>query len=242
MKTTGKKVSLFIQCLVDGIYPEAGHAVVRVFEKLGIGVDIPLGQTCCGQPAFNAGFRSEAAIAAKRFINLFEPASVIVGVSGSCVDMVKHQYPVLFKDDPYWRRRAESVSRKIFEFSEYLVDVLKVSDLGARFAAKITYHDSCHLLRSLCIARQPRLLLSNIRDAEIIEMKNAEKCCGFGGTFAVKYPDISCAILSEKVDNIIATGADIVAGCDMSCLMNIQGMLSRRNSLIQIKHLAQLLA
>lgn len=240
--TYDKKSTLFIQCLVDGIYPQVGHAMVRLFERLGIEFEIPLSQTCCGQPAFNSGYRKEAATAAKRFIEIFESAQVIVCPSGSCVDMVRHQYPVLFKDNPPWRERAENISKKIFEFSEFLVDELAVEDVGATFQGKVTYHDSCHLFRHLHIAEQPRKLIANIKGVELIEMENSEKCCGFGGACSVKYPDISSAILAEKVNNIIATGADAVVGCDISCLMNIQGMLNRRNAQIQIKHIAELLA
>lgn len=242
MMTYKKKATLFIQCLVDGLYPQVGHAMVQLFERLGIEFRIPLTQTCCGQPAFNSGYRKEAAIAAKRFIEIFESAQVIVCPSGSCVDMVRHQYPVLFKDNSAWQKRAEKISKKIFEFSEFLVDEVGVEDVGATFQGKVTYHDSCHLLRHLHIADQPRKLIANVKGVELIEMENSEKCCGFGGAFSVKYPDISSAILAEKVNNIIATGTDAVVGCDISCLMNIQGMLNRRNSQIQIKHIAELMA
>ncbi|MDA3789671.1 MAG: (Fe-S)-binding protein [Desulfobacula sp.] len=237
-----KTITLFIQCLVDSLYPEVGHAMAHVFEKLDIPVYIPLNQTCCGQPAFNSGYRKEAGKAAKRFIEIFENADTIVCPSGSCVDMVKHQYPNLFKDGSLWKKRAKAISKKIFELTEYLVDVLGIKDVGACFKGKVTYHDSCHLLRNLGVADQPRKLMSHVRDLEVIEMKDSEKCCGFGGTFSVKYPDISTAILEEKVNNIIATGADAVVGCDISCLMNIQGMLSRRNSQIKALHIAQILA
>ena len=237
-----KTITLFIQCLVDNMYPEVGQAMVRLFKKLGISVDIPLDQTCCGQPAFNSGYRKEAKIAAKRFIEIFENATIIVCPSGSCVDMVKHQYPGLFRDGSLWQKRAKMVSTKIFELTEYLVDVIGVEDVGARFQGKVTYHDSCHLLRNLGVADQPRRLIANVRDVQLVEMKNPEKCCGFGGTFSVKYPDISTAILEEKVNNIVAAEVDAVVGCDISCLMNIQGMLSRRNSPIKIMHIAELLA
>jgi L-lactate dehydrogenase complex protein LldE len=237
-----KTITLFIQCLVDSMYPEVGQAMVHLFEKLGISVDIPLDQTCCGQPAFNSGYRKEAKTAARRFIEIFENAKTIVCPSGSCVDMVKHQYPGLFKDGSLWQERAKKVSAKTFELTQYLVDILGVEDVGARFQGKVTYHDSCHLLRNLGVADQPRKLIANVRDTRLIEMKNSEKCCGFGGTFSVKYPDISTAILEEKVDNIMATGVDAVVGCDISCLMNIQGMLNRRNSHIRIMHIAELLA
>jgi len=237
-----KTITLFIQCLVDSMYPEVGQAMVRLFEKLGISVTVPLDQTCCGQPAFNSGYRKEAKIAARRFISIFETAEVIVCPSGSCVDMVKHQYPGLFTEEPAWQKRAEAVSEKIFELSEYLVDVLGVEDVGARFQGRVTYHDSCHLSRNLGVIEQPRRLIANIRGTQLVEMKNPEKCCGFGGIFSVKYPDISTAILEEKVDNIVAAEVDAVVGCDISCLMNIQGMLSRRNSRIKIMHIAELLA
>lgn len=237
-----KSVTLFIQCLVDGMYPEVGEAVVRLFENLNIPVDIPIDQTCCGQPAFNSGYRREALTAARRFIKIFEGARVIVCPSGSCVDMVKHQYPVLFRDDPAWLRRALAVSCKIYELTEYIVDVLKIEDVGASFEGKITYHDSCHLLRNLGVTDQPRKLIAKVRGAKLIEMKNAQKCCGFGGLFSVKFPDISTAILEEKIANIIAAGADAVVGCDISCLMNIEGMLKRKNVSIKTLHIAQLLA
>lgn len=237
-----KPVTLFIQCLVDGMYPEVGEAVVRLFENLNIPVDIPIDQTCCGQPAFNSGYRREALIAARRFIEIFEGARVIVCPSGSCVDMVKHQYPFLFKDDPAWQKRALAVSRKIFELTEYIVDVLKIEDVGASFEGRVTYHDSCHLLRNLGVADQPRKLIAKVRGLKLIEMENAQKCCGFGGLFSVKFPDISTAILEEKTANIIAAGADAVVGCDISCLMNIEGMLKRKNVSIKTLHIAQLLA
>ena len=237
-----KKVTLFIQCLIDGMYPHVGHAMVRLFEKLGVGVDIPLNQTCCGQPAFNSGYRKEATIAAKKFIEIFESSHVIVCPSGSCVDMVKHQYPVLFDKGSSWQKRAKNVSGKIFELTQYLVDELGIENVGAEFKGKVTYHDSCHLFRNLHVADQPRKLITNVKGTELVEMKNSEKCCGFGGMFSVKYADISSAILEEKVDNIVAAGVDAVVGCDISCLMNIQGMLSRRNSSIKIMHIAELLA
>jgi len=236
------RVTLFVQCLVDGIYPEVAEAVVRVFERLDIEVECPTDQTCCGQPAYNTGYQKEATVAARRFIEIFESAAVIVCPSGSCVDMVRHHYPALFADDPTWRSRAEAVSAKIYEFSEYLVDGLAVTDLKSRFQGRVTYHDSCHLSRRLGVARQPRTLIQGIAGAELVEMAESNRCCGFGGTFSVKYPDISGAILSDKVDRILDTGADAVVGCDMSCLMNIGGMLSRRNSDIKALHIAQLLA
>ena len=235
-------MTLFIQCLVDGIYPEAGEAMVKIFRKLGIDLICPTTQTCCGQPAFNAGYRREAGVAAKRFIDIFETAQVIVCPSGSCVTMVRHHYPQLFADNNPWLQRAKQVAAKTYELTEYLVDVLGVQDVGAHYDGKITYHDSCHLLRNLRIQSQPRKLLSKVSGAEFIEMHDADRCCGFGGSFAVKYADISSAMVADKVNNIIASGADTVVGCDMGCLMNIQGMLNRVGSDIKIMHIAQILA
>lgn len=240
--TQNKKVTLFIQCLVDVIYPEVGEAMLKIFRKLDITVDCPVDQTCCGQPAFNSGFRRQARVAARKFIQLFEDAQSIVCPSGSCVHMVRHHYPDLFRDDPAWFKRAENIRDKTFELTEYLVDVLGVEDLDARFDGKITYHDSCHPLRGLGIMDQPRILISKVDGAEFIELKNSDQCCGFGGAFAVKYAEISTAMVEDKVKNIIATGADAVVGVDMSCLMNIQGLLSRKKSGVKIMHIAELLA
>ncbi len=237
-----KSVTLFVQCLVDSLYPEVGTSMVRLFEKMEIPFNIPVDQTCCGQPAFNAGYRKEATVAAKRFIEIFEDSQVIVCPSGSCVDMVKHQYPGLFENGSSWQKRALGISSKIFEFTEYLVDVLGLEDVGARFEGRVTYHESCHLSRNLGVKDQPRRLIAHVQDCQLIEMEHADKCCGFGGTFAVKFPDISTAILEEKIDHIIQAGVDAVVGCDISCLMNIQGMLSRKNSSIKTLHIAQLLA
>jgi L-lactate dehydrogenase complex protein LldE len=235
-------VTLFIQCIVDGVYPEVGEAMVRLFSKLGLAMTYPEDQTCCGQPAFNSGFRKEARRAARRFIEIFESAETIVCPSGSCVNMVRNHYPKLFENDPAWRDRADDIASKTFELSEFLVDVLKVEDVGASFDGKVTYHESCHLLRGIGISHQPRKLIANVRGSEFIEMQDVDRCCGFGGAFSVKYADISAAILSEKIKNIETTGADVVVGCDMGCLMNIQGMLSKKGSPVRVMHIAELLA
>ena len=237
-----KTVTLFIQCLVDTIYPEVAEAMVNVFYKLGIPLTCPTDQTCCGQPAFNSGYRRQARVAAKHFIEVFEDSEIIVCPSGSCVNMVRHHYAELFQDDSQWLRRAQRLANRIYEFSEYLVDVVEVEDLGARFDGKLTYHDSCHLLRGIGVEQQPRKLLRRIAGADFIEMRNSDYCCGFGGAFSIKYPDISNAMVTDKVQNIIDTGADAVVGCDMGCLMNIQGKLSRLGSPIKVMHLAQILA
>jgi L-lactate dehydrogenase complex protein LldE len=237
-----KTVTLFIQCLVDGIYPQVGESMVKIFRSLGMDLTCPTRQTCCGQPAFNSGYRREARVAAKRFIEIFETAETIVCPSGSCVTMVRHHYPELFKDNVSWRQRAGQVAAKTYELTEYLVDILGVDVLGAHYDGKITYHDSCHLLRSLRVKDQPRRLLRNVSGAEFVEMNDSDKCCGFGGSFSVKYADISAAMVEDKVNNIIDSGADTVVGCDMGCLMNIQGMLSRKGSDIKVMHIAQILA
>ena len=216
--------------------------MVRIFRKLGISLKCPTQQTCCGQPAFNAGYRGEAKVAARRFIEIFETADVIVCPSGSCVAMVRHHYKQLFNNDASWLQRAKHVAAKTYELSEYLVDILGVYDLDAHYDGTITYHDSCHLLRSLGVKEQPRKLLRNVSGANFIEMHDSDRCCGFGGSFSIKYADISAAMVADKINNIIASGADTVVGCDMGCLMNIQGMLSRKGSAIKTRHIAQILA
>jgi L-lactate dehydrogenase complex protein LldE len=241
-QSSPERVTLFIQCIVDGVYPEVAEAMVRIFDCLGIAVDYPTGQTCCGQPAFNSGYRTAARKAARHFIEVFEQAPTIVCPSGSCVAMVRHHYTELFTDDPAWRARAAAVAERTFELTEFLVDVLGVTDLGARYPGRATYHDSCHLLRTLGVRSQPRALLAKVRGLEFVEMVDSDRCCGFGGTFSVKYPEISTAMVAEKVANILATGADTVVGCDMACLMNIEGYLSRHNHPVKVKHIAQLLA
>ena len=242
MANAPKTVTLFIQCLVDGIYPEVGEAMVAIFRKLDVNLTCPAQQTCCGQPAFNSGYHGEARVAAKRFIKIFETAEAIVCPSGSCVTMVRHHYPQLFSNDAVWLQRAQDVAAKTFELTEYLVGNLGVDDLGAHYNGVITYHDSCHLLRNLRVQEQPRRLLRKISGAEFVEMGDSDRCCGFGGSFSFKYGDISAAMAEDKVNNIIASGADTVVGCDMGCLMNIQGMLSRQESSIRVMHIAELLA
>ena len=235
-------VTLFIQCLVDGIYPEVAQAMVRIFRHLGMELACPTQQTCCGQPAFNAGYRREARVAAQHFIRLFESAQTIVCPSGSCVTMVRHHYPELFDDDAAWHERAVQVGARTYELTQYLVDILGVEDLGARYNGTVTYHDSCHLLRYLRVKEQPRRLLRKVAGLDFIEMHDSDRCCGFGGTFAFKYEDISAAMAADKAHNIIASGADTVVGCDMGCLMNIQGTLSRMGSPVKALHIAQILA
>lgn len=238
----GKNVSLFIQCLVDSMFPEAAEAMVAVFQRLNISFDYPTEQTCCGQPAFNSGYRKNAAVAARRFIEIFENKETIVCPSGACVHMVRHHYPELFAGDKEMSMRAKAVGEKTFELTQYLVDELHLSNIGSRFNSSVTYHDSCHLSRGLGINSQPRTLLRHIEGLEFIEMKDSDTCCGFGGTFAMNYPEISTAMVDEKIENILASGAEIVTGCDISCLMNIKGRLSRRGEKVKVMHIAELLA
>jgi L-lactate dehydrogenase complex protein LldE len=237
------KVSLFIQCLVDSMFPEVGDAMVKVFNRLGVPLEYPEGQTCCGQPAWNSGYREEARAAAHRFVKVFSGADKIVCPSGSCVHMVRNHYPELFADeDLEFRMHVKEIGNRCYEFSEYLTDVLGVVNFGAKFEGDVTYHDSCHLLRGLGIAEQPRKLLRNVEGLRLIEMHDSDVCCGFGGTFSVNYPQISTAMVDEKIDNIVASGAEYVVGCDVSCLMNIRGRMARRGESVKVLHIAEILA
>ena len=237
-------VTLFIQCLVDALAPEVGEAMLQVLRKLGVDVSCPGNHTCCGQPAFNSGYDREARVAAENFLSSFADAGTIVCPSGSCVNMVRNHFQELFAKDENdsWPELARQVGTRTFEFSEYLIDCLGVEDIGAHYAGKVTYHDSCHLLRGLRISEQPRKLLKMVAGLEFVEMHDSDYCCGFGGAFAVKYADISTAMVSEKIDNILASGADTVVGCDLGCLLNIQGLISRRGLDIKVKHIAEILA
>ena len=236
-------VQLFATCLVEAVRPEAGVAVVAVLEKLGLAVEYPKGQTCCGQPAFNAGAWDEACAMARHMLDVLSRSDAPVVVpSGSCADMMIHHYPELFAGDPQYGPLAESVAAHTYEFTQFIVDVVGFSDVGARFEGRVAYHPSCHLLRGLGVRHAPRRLLANVRGAEIVDLPGAEECCGFGGLFAVKHGDISGAILDRKLENIRAAKAGTVVGCDMSCLMHIQGALSRDGSLVRCAHLAEVLA
>ena len=237
-----KTVQLMITCILDTLYPETGEAVVRVLERAGVEVQFPRGQTCCGQPAFNAGLRADARRMAMHTIEVFEkaPGDVVVP-SGSCAGMIRHQYPELFADDPEWLPRAQALAERTYELTEYLVDVLGVTDLGARFPGKLTYHSSCHLLREMGIDRQPRALLAAVQEAELVELPGTQECCGFGGVFSVEHPEISAAMLERKIANIESTGADAVVACDAGCLTNINGALHRQGKTPARCHIAEIL-
>src|SRR5882762_5335900 len=237
------RVSLFVTCLVDQFWPSIGTGAVQVLENAGCEVVFDERQTCCGQPAFNSGYRHEARSLAERFIEIFEDADAdaIVCPSGSCTAMV-HHFHELFPDDERWRKRAESIASRTYEFSSFLVNQLGIEDTGASFRGRVTWHDACHGLRDLGLRKEPRALIRNVRGADFIEMPNADSCCGFGGTFSVKFPEISVAILDSKVDAIIDAGVRAVVSADASCLMQIGGRLSRRNSDVKTMHIAELLA
>ena len=237
------KVALFVTCLVDQMWSSVGTSCVEVLRRAGCEVEFDERQTCCGQPAFNTGYRDEARQVAKRFIEIFEEskADAIVSPSGSCTAMV-HHFPELFVDEPDWRERARSVGSRAYELSSFLIRVLEVEDVGATWNGKLTWHDACHGLRDLNIKSEPRRLISNVRGAEFVELENAESCCGFGGTFSEKYPEISVAILDQKIEAIERAGVDAVVSGDASCLMQIGGRLSRKGSRIRVMHLAELLA
>ena len=237
------KVGLFVTCLVDQMWSSIGTSTVDVLRRVGCTVEFDERQTCCGQPAFNTGYRAEARRVAQRFIELCEEskAEAIVSPSGSCTAMV-HHYPSLFTADDKWRTRAQTVAARTFELSSFLVRVLKTEDVGARFAGRVTWHDACHGLRDLNIRDEPRRLLKHVREAEFVELENADVCCGFGGTFSVKYPEISAAILEQKIDAIQTSAVDAVISGDASCLMQIGGRLSRTGSGVRVMHLAELLA
>ncbi len=238
------KASLFVTCVVDQFYPEIGESTVRVLRRLGVDVDFPEDQTCCGQPAFNSGFRSDAKPLARRFLDTFEDAEAVVIPSGSCTAMVRAFYPELFHDEPELAARVDAVAGKTFELTEFIVDVLGVTRFPGTPDAPsrtVTYHEGCHLRREIGVTTQPRALIEAAPGVDLVEMEQAEVCCGFGGTFAVKYADISGAMLADKVRSIEATGADAVVSCDSTCLMQIGGGLEKQGLAARPLHVAQLL-
>jgi len=242
MNTEIKKVQLFVTCLVDKFFPGVGFAVVEILERLGLAVEFPQAQTCCGQPAFNGGFWDDARAMARHTINVLSQSDApIVIPSGSCADMIIHHYAEILADDPDYGARAKEIEHRTYEFTQFLVDVLGVTDLKAHATGCLTYHASCHGLRGLGLRTQPQQLLEKVKGIEQKLLPGAEECCGFGGLFAVKMSDISQAIMARKLDNIESTGAETVVGTDVSCLMHIAGGLHRRGSKVQVKHLAEIL-
>ncbi|WP_035693785.1 (Fe-S)-binding protein [Azospirillum halopraeferens] len=235
-------VGLFVTCLVDLFRPTVGFAAVRLLEDAGCTVAVPDGQTCCGQPAHNAGERGTARDLARRTIALFEGFDAVVVPSGSCAGMIRVHYPELLADDPEWAPRARRLAARTHELVSYLTDVLGVAAVTARHDGAVTYHDSCSGLRELGIREQPRRLLASVAGLELREMADTGACCGFGGTFCVKYPDISDRMVADKAAAIAATGADTVLAGDLGCLLNIAGKLSRDGSPIAVRHVAEVLS
>jgi L-lactate dehydrogenase complex protein LldE len=234
---------LFVTCLVDAFAPQTGMAVVDVLERLGVEVEFPDGQTCCGQPEYNGGFADEAAVLARRTVDVLSRSQTPVVVpSGSCADMIVHQYPVLLKDDPSYAARAKELAGRCYEFSQFLVDVLGVTRIEAQAAGTLAYHASCHGLRGLGVRRQPEGLLDGVEGASRVALPEADVCCGFGGLFSVKMPAVSGSMLDRKLDAIAASGATSIVVTDVSCQLHMAGGLKRRGSDVRVVHLADVLA
>ena len=235
-------IQLFVTCLVDTFYPETAEAIVSILRRLGVTVEFPQAQTCCGQPQFNAGLRGDARQMAEHMIETFEglPGEVL-SPSGSCAHMIKHNYPELFAKDPKWLPRAHALAKRTFEFTEYLVDVLDVTDLGAHWDGMLTYHPSCHLSRGLGIDRQPRALLASVKGAQIVELPEEQDCCGFGGIFSVAHPELSAEFLKRKIGNLEKTGAPTLVVADTGCIMHIAGGLHRQGKPQRVVHIAEVL-
>jgi len=235
-------IQLFVTCLVDSFYPQTGEAIVSILRRLGIGVEFARDQTCCGQPPFSAGLRAEARPIAEHTIQVFEKTTGdIVMPSGSCAHMIKHNYPELFRDDPAWLTRAQALGSRTYEFTEYLVDKLGVTDVGARWDGVLTYHASCNALRAMRIDRQPRALLANVAGARIVELPAAEDCCGFGGIFSVEHPELSAELLKRKISNLETSESSTLVVLEAGCRMHIAGGLHRQKKSQKVVHLAEVL-
>jgi L-lactate dehydrogenase complex protein LldE len=238
---TPRRVGLFVTCLVDLIRPSIGFATAKLLEDAGCIVEVPL-QSCCGQPAFNSGNRATAEDIARQVIAAFTPYDYVVAPSGSCAGMIKVHYPELFRGDPNWQPRADALAEKTWELTSFLVEVCGVQVVAARLEATATYHDSCSGLRELGVHDQPRRLLATVQGLRLTEMRDANVCCGFGGTFCVKYPEISNAIVGKKAAAVTATGAGLLLAGDLGCLMNMAGKLQRDGAAIEVRHVAEVLA
>jgi L-lactate dehydrogenase complex protein LldE len=235
-------VGLFVTCLVDLFRPTVGFATVKLLEDAGCKVSVPSAQVCCGQPAYNSGDRQDTVDIAKQTIALFRGFDYVVAPSGSCAGMIREHYPALLAGEPTWKRDAEDLAARTYELTSFLVDVLKVERVDARFQGRVTYHDSCSGLRELGVKAQPRKLLASVEGLELTELPGAETCCGFGGTFCVKYPEISGEIVARKAADIAATGAQTVLAGDLGCLLNMAGRLSREGIPVRTRHVAEVLA
>ena len=236
------KVSMFIPCTVDVMLPKIGEDMYTLLKRLGHTPIYHEEQTCCGQPAINAGYQDKARKLAKHFISIFEHDEVVVSPSGSCVYTVKQHYPELLQDEPAWLTRAEKLAGRIYEMTQYLVDVLGVTDVGAAFDGKVTYHESCHILRGLGISEQPKKLIEKVKGCEYVPLNAAETCCGFGGEFSNNFPEISEAMVKDKVTNFINSQADVLLLCEPGCLLNINGYVHRHCPEKSVMHIASFLA
>lgn len=241
MAERGRRVGLFVTCLVDLIRPSVGFAAVKLLEDAGCTVEVPL-QSCCGQPAFNSGDRLTTRAIAEQVIERFAPYDYVVAPSGSCAGMLKLHYPELFAGDPNWRARADAFAAKTHELVSFLVDVMRVERVSAHFSGTVTYHDACSGLRELGVHAQPRRLLGTVQGLTLTEMRDSDVCCGFGGTFCVKYPEISEKMAADKTADIVGTGADTLLAGDLGCLLNIAGKLTREGSSVRVRHVAEVLA
>ncbi len=235
------KIGLFVTCLVDLMRPAVGFAAVKLLEDAGCEVTVPAAQTCCGQPAYNSGDSEDAAIIARQVIDAFEDFDYVVVPSGSCAGTIKVHYREMFAGEPDMLARADHLAARTYELTTFLHEILKGGNIRQQYRGVVTYHDSCSGLRELGIKTQPRALLSGISGLELQEMSTTETCCGFGGLFCVKYPEISEKMVDAKADDIIATGADTLLGGDLGCLLNIAGRLHRRGSKIKVRHVAEVL-
>ncbi len=236
------RVGLFVTCLVDLIRPSVGFAAVRLLEQAGCRVEVPRAQTCCGQPGYNSGDRADAEAIAAQVIDAFAGYDYVVAPSGSCAAMLREHYPRLFRDDPAQAARAADLARRCYELISFLTDVRGMTAAQSSFEGHVTYHDSCSGLRELGVRAQPRGLLASLPGVRLTELSDGESCCGFGGTFCVKYPEISNKMVSVKTDHIEASGADTLLAGDLGCLLNMAGKLKRRGSPIRTRHVAEVLA
>lgn len=236
------QVQLFITCLTDSFFPKTGQAVVDILQRLGIHVDFPREQTCCGQPQFNAGLRKDARAIAEHTIKVFENTKGdIVTPSGSCAHQFRHNYAELFGDDPTWHPRAKALAARTYEFTEYLVDKLGVTNVGAKWEGMLTYHPSCHTLRGINVDKQPRALLANVQGATLVDLPHAEECCGFGGIMSVEHPELSAEWLNRKISNLELSQSPTLVVTDAGCLMHIAGGLNRQKKSQRVLHIAEVL-
>ena len=242
MSSSQPNVALFVTCLVDLFRPSVGFATVKLMEEAGCKVSVPNSQTCCGQPTYNSGDRKNTIQIARQVIQTFEHYDYVVAPSGSCAGMIKEHYPRLFEGVPSWHEKSLNLASRIYELTSFLVDVLGVAGVSGTYAAKTTYHDSCSGLRELGIKEQPRKLLAGIEGLKTEEYDGAETCCGFGGIFCIKYSEISDKMATDRIDQLTSTGAKILLGGDLGCLINLAGKLKREGSLIQVRHVAEILA